>query len=426
MAFAGLASNALLARLLTPQELGAYFLAYSIVALGAMVGSLGLAHAVVRFVAEGLGLDRPGRVRRVIGLVLGVGMLGALGTGLLYLVYGGRFTEWVFDAPALAAVTGLVAAWISVSIVQGILGEIFRGFHDVRLATILGGQVTGTVTGVMTVGMLAAALLLVWLFEGQASLATVVLLAVCSGGATTLVAGWVLARKVAGLTPGEKHEEQKGSPRAVLGEVFSLAWPLRNGDIWVLGAFLSQDQVAVYGAAARLVAMVTMSLIIVNAIVPPLIAEMYAQGRKAELERALRAVAMVTGIPAFLAAMACILFPAPILGLVYGDFYRGGAVVLALLSAGQLMSVWTGSCGLALQMTGHQTTMMVASIATSAATLAVMFAVVGTYGILGVAMVRFLGVTVQSAIIWLMARYKTGMWTHAGFSQLSWLVRGTG
>lgn len=56
IAASGLLSGALLARLLTPRELGAYFLAYSIVLFGSMLGSLGLQGAATRLVAQSLGL----------------------------------------------------------------------------------------------------------------------------------------------------------------------------------------------------------------------------------------------------------------------------------------------------------------------------------------------------------------------------------
>src|SRR5215212_8335565 len=78
VAFAGLISSALLARLLTPQALGTYFLAYSILNVGTLLGALGLTGTIVRLVAEGMGLNLFERVRRVISVVLGVGTLGAL------------------------------------------------------------------------------------------------------------------------------------------------------------------------------------------------------------------------------------------------------------------------------------------------------------------------------------------------------------
>lgn len=423
IAASGLLSGALLARLLTPQELGAYFLAYSLVLFGSMLGSLGLQGAATRLVAQSLGLGLPGRARFVVRVTLALGTLGALGAGAAYLLLSGTLAG-VFHAPALAAAGGLVAGWIAVSVVQGLVGEIFRGLNEVRLATLLGGQVTGTVTGVVTVVLLVVGLGLLWFLRGEADLATVLLLAVCAGASTTLLSGWLLGRRMARLPQGRVGKELP----PVFGEVVATAWPLlvtnlvlfalRNGDVWLLGAFGSREEVAVYGAAVRLISMVTMPLIVANAILPPVIAGMYAQGRREELERTVRAAGAVTGLPALAASAACVLFAAPILDLVYGDYYRAGALALAVLSLGQLVSVWTGSCGLALQMTGHQRTMMTISLATGGATLAAMFLAVGPYGITGVVAARVSGLVLQNLLLWLAAKYRTGMWTHAGFGAL--------
>jgi O-antigen/teichoic acid export membrane protein len=435
VALTGLASSALLARLLTPQALGTYFLAYSILNLGTSLAALGLTGTVVRLVAQNMGLNLFGRVRRVISVVVGIGTLGALGLGLAYLLFGDDLARIVFKAPALAAITGLVAGWIMVGTLQGLLGETFRGFHDVRLATILGGQTTGAATGLATVALLTAGLFLLWVANGQATVATVVLLAICSGAVNTLVAGWLLHRKVTKLPPPSPDEGGEPDPKKVLREVLSISLPLlvvtlvmmvrTNGDIWILGASLPQEQLALYGAANRLVSMVTMPMVIVTAVAPPLIAEMYFQGRRETLEHALRSMATVTGIPALLASMACIFFAGPILGLVYTDYYTKAALVLALLSLGPLVSVLAGCCGIVLSYTGHQKTQMVITIAVSAATFIAMLATAAPYGIVGVAIAKTAGQVLQNAIVLLVVRQKTGMWTHIGFRGISQPWRST-
>jgi O-antigen/teichoic acid export membrane protein len=433
VALAGLISSALLARLLTPQALGTYFLAYSILSVGTALGALGLTGTVVRLVAEGMGLNLFGRVRRVISVVIGVGTLGALGVGLAYLLFGDDLAKAVFDAPALAAITGLVAGWIMVGTLQDLLGETFRGFHDIRLASILGGQVGGGTTGVATLALLTASLLVLWLAKGQATLPTIVLLAICSGGANTLVAGWLLHRRVTRLPPQALDEGRKVDTKKVLREALSISLPLlivtllmlvkTQGAVWTIGAFLPQGELALYGAANRLVSMVTMPLAVVTAIAPPLIAEMYSQGKREDLERVLRNMATLTGIPALLASMGCIFLAAPILGLVYGNYYREGAVVLALLSIGLLASVCAGSCGIVLAYTGHQKTLMVITIVISAATLIAMLATVEPYGIVGVAMCKTADLILQNGIVLLIVKRKTGMWTHVGFKGISQLWR---
>lgn len=433
VASAGLISSALLARLLTPGALGTYFLAYSILNVGTSLAALGLTGTVVRLVAQNMGLNLFGRVRRVISVVLGVGALGSLGVGLAYLLFGEDLARIVFDAPALAAITGLVAGWVMVSTMQSLLGETFRGFHDIRLASILGSQPGGGTTGVATVALLTASLLALWLVDGQATLATVVLLAICSGASSTLVAGWLLRRKVARLPRQTPDEDRKADTKKVLGEALSISLPLlivtlvmmvkTQGAVWTIGAFLPQEQLALYGAANRLVSMVTMPLAIVTSITPPLIAEMYSQGNREDLQHVLRSTATLTGIPAFLASMACIFFASPILGLVYGNYYREGAVVLALLSIGTFVSVYVGSCGIVLAYTGHQKTLMTITIVTSTAMLIAMLAIVRPYGIVGMATVNMIGSVIQSGIVLLMVKHMTGMWTHVGFGGLSQLWR---
>jgi len=433
IAFIGIASNVLLARLLTPQQLGAYFLGYSIVFFCTTLGTLGIGGAVVRLIAEGMGADRVGRVRRVVGVVLVVGTLGALGVGFTYLLLGNVVAERIFNAPALAAVSGLVAGWIVVETLQGLWSEIFRGFHDIRLSTLLGGQTTGTVSGLITMTLIVSSFFFVWLINGQADLATVLLLAICSGAVGNVLGGWLVYRKIAKLRMQPSDKSQKTDSEEVLKEVFSIAWPLliasiamfviRNADIWVLGIFRGEADVAVYGAAVRLGSMVTMPLIVSYAVLPPLIAQMYSQGHREDLERTIRGLAAVTGIPGALASVACIVFASPILGLVYGDYYRAGATALALLSVGFLSGLWAGSGGFTLTMTGHQKTYMSITIASGLAMVIAMVAVAGPYGVTGIAVVRLVGAVLTNGLWVVVTKQKTGMWIHVGFSNISNLLR---
>ncbi|WP_232203541.1 oligosaccharide flippase family protein [Rubrobacter xylanophilus] len=413
--FFGLASNALLARLLSPQDLGTYFLAFSVASFGAMAGSLGLNQAAVRLIAESLGTGQFGRTRRVVGAVIVLGVLGILIIGCLYLLLLGRFLGTdLFDAPSLVAITWLVAGWMAVLTWQEILSGVFRGFHDIRWATVFGGLMTSV--------LLATSLLLLWLFQEESTLATVVLLAIVSGGASALLGGWLLRLKVTSI-PLEGALNQRA-----FKTVAGVAWPLlitnltlfalMQVDLWILGAFRSQEEVAIYGAAARLAALVVAPLAVVNAVVPPLIAEMYAQGRRGELERMLRFTAALAAAPALLTVLGFTILGVPILTLVYGGYYREGTVVLALLSLGQMASVLTGSCALTLMMTGHQVTSMIITVAAGVLMIIVALQVVDPYGATGVAVATCGGLVFQNVVMWLMAKRKTGIWTHFSFSVL--------
>jgi O-antigen/teichoic acid export membrane protein len=426
----GIVTNGLLARLLSPQELGAYFLALSIVSLGAVVGSMGLPKTVVRLVAENMGLDRSGRTLRAIRTVLGLGVLGTLGISLAYLLAGDLVGE-LFQpqySSLLVGVTGLMAGWIAIAVVQEITAETFRGFHDIRLATLLGGLATGGKSGgvimrVLLLGILA----LLWVRSAETSLATVLLVSIGSGSVSVLLSIWLLYAKVSSLGSSQEtqQEEEPVSAKEVLEDAIPFlaialtSFMLLSADIWILGALGSGTDVAVYGAASKLVTFVAMPLLIVNLVLPPIVAEMYAQGKMSQLERTLRTFSTLAGIPSLLVLAVFMLLGGPILGLVYSKpiYYSGTAVlVLVILSAAKLIAVWSGSCGLVLQFTGHQTSMLRVSLLTSPLFFVVAILATQRYGSVGVACAAGLTTTLQNVIMVMLAKRKTGMWTHVMFS----------
>jgi O-antigen/teichoic acid export membrane protein len=181
----------------------------------------------------------------------------------------------------------------------------------------------------------------------------------------------------------------------------------------------SEKAVAVYGAASKLVTFVAMPLLIVNLVLPPIVAEMYAQGKTARLERTLRTFSTLAGVPSLVVLVGFMLLGGPILGLVYnGAIYHSNTawLVLLILSAAKLVAVWSGSCGLVLQFTGHQTSMLRVSVLTSPVFFVVGILATQRYGPIGVASAAALTTSLQNVIMVLQAKRLTGMWTHVSFS----------
>lgn len=405
-------------------------MALSIVSLGAVVGSLGLPKTVVGLVAENMGLDRSGRTRRAIRTVLGLGVLGTLGISLAYLLAGDLVSE-LFQpqySSLLVGVTGLMAGWIAIAVVQEITAETFRGFHDIRLATLLGGLATGGKSGGVIMRVLLLGILALLLVRSeQTSLATVLLVSIGSGSASVVLSIWLLHGKASSLGPSEGTQEEEApvSAKEVLDDAIPFlaialtSFVLLSADIWILGALGSGTDVAVYGSASKLVTFVAMPLLIVNLVLPPIVSEMYAQGRTGRLERTLRTFSTLAGVPSLLVLMVFMLLGGPILGLVYSKpIYHGDTAVLVLLilSAAKLVAVWSGSCGLVLQFTGHQTSMLRVSLLTSPLFFVVAILATQRYGSVGVACAAALTTTLQNVIMVLLAKRKTGMWTHVMFS----------
>jgi O-antigen/teichoic acid export membrane protein len=427
----GFVTNVLLADMLSKREAGAYVLALSIVSLGAVVGSLGLPKTVVGLVAENMGLGRLGRAHRVIRTVLGIGVFGALGIGLTYLLVGDLvgghlFPDFYGDSALLVGVTGGMAGWMAISVVQEITAETFRGFHDIRMATLLGGLATGGKSGglimrVVLLGILA----LLWVRSGHTDLATVVLVSIGSGSASVVLSIWLLYGKVSSLGSSEGAQEEPVGAREVLDDAIPFlaialtALVLLSADVLILARLGSPGEVALYGLVSKLVTFVAMPLLIVNLVLPPIVAEMYAQGRTGRLERTLRTFSTLAGVPSLLVLLVFMLLGGPILGLVYNKpIYSSDTAVLVLLilSAAKLTAVWSGSCGLVLQFTGHQRSMLRVSLLTSPLFFVVAIWATQRYGAVGVACAVAVTTALQNMIMVLLAKRMTGMWTQVMFS----------
>jgi len=315
---------------------------------------------------------------------------------------------------------------MAISVVQEITAETYRGFHDIRLATLLGGLATGGKSGGLIMRILLLGILvLLWVKYGQVDLQTVLLVSVGSGSASVVLSIWLLYGKVTSLDSPARGDEDSVGVKEVLGDAIPFlaialtALVLLSADIWILSALGSPGEVALYGMVSKLVTFVAMPLLIVNLVLPPIVAEMYARGQTGRLERTLRTFSTLAGVPSLLVLAVFMLLGGPILEMVYSKpiYYSDTAVlVLLILSAAKLTAVWSGSCGLVLQFTGHQTSMLRVSVLTSPLFFVVAILATQRYGPVGVACAVAVTTALQNMTMVLLAKRKTGMWIHVMFS----------
>jgi O-antigen/teichoic acid export membrane protein len=407
----GTAATGLIARVLGPDKFGVYALGFSIATIGGTLSQLGMERAVVRLVAAALGTDLPGRARKTVRLVFTSALIGSAFLALL-LIFG--LGDWlahhVFHSDALASVMVFVAVWVVAAAFQSLFAESFRAFQRFWLATLFNGLLFDVVA-VAVFGWLA-------LQSRHISVANAILVTVGAITVSLLVAGVLLLRRYAALHgPGD----------IAFRELFDVAWPLlgfnmatflvgTGVDLWVVGALLNPKEVALYAAASKLVFYVGTAFIIASQVVPPIIAELWAQGKKQQLEKALREVATLAGMPALVVLCVFVFAGSWVMTLVYGADYAAGAQVLAILSTARLVAVVTGNSGVALQMTGFQRTMFYLTLFTGVCSLAAEIVFGNLYGLLGVAVSTAVAQIVQNLLQLGFAKRKLGIWTQAELS----------
>ncbi len=397
--------NALLTRILGPDQVGAFFLIFSVVATAASLSQLGLPLALVNLIGEAVARRQPGRVRGAIRTTLVAASAMIILAALALLVLGHTLAECIFHSPMTGSAIKLTAAWLAVRGLQTLLAEIFRALKDLSGATLHSGLLS---TILSVIGFAA-----IWHGTGHASLADALWISMVAGILDVCIAGMGLRIRMG--------PSRSGSDSVSFGELMRIAWPLwgalmvwtlgRENDIWVLGMFRPRHEIALYGGAVRLAALAAMPLMVVNAVVPPFIAELHGGGRTRDLELMLRAAATAAMLPTVCVLGIFVFEGRALLAALYGPFYADANAILLIWGASALTDVATGACGLALMMTGRGSQVLWISLGGALLALAVKLVLVRRYGGLGVAVGAAIGYGAQNLAMLVVVRRELGIWT---------------
>ncbi len=405
----GLTVNALLARLLSPEEMGAYFLTMSVAVVASTLGQFGMPPAVVRFVAESLGRDEQVRARKV---VLSAMVICVLAGGVMSLIYAAGLGTWIsndlFHSDMMHKVTTWISVLLFILVLQGLLAEVFRGFHDIKLASLLGNVSTSLFS--------ALAFFVLWVLNEHGDIRLALQLST-GAAALTVVVSLLM------LFPRLGHLHGKGT--ITMKELMRTGWPLCvssvtvlfavQGDLWVVGAMLGERDAAVYGATLRLLAMMTMFHGLVVSVVQSTVAELHGQGNPEKIQQIVQNAAFWACLLAGGVFLGFVLLGKPLLGWVFGDIYRQGYVLLLILALGQFSGMLLGPAGMVMMMTGHQQAMMWIIVINASVGLVLAMILAPYFGLMGVAISWSIASLLQGGSSWWIANRTTGIHCHASW-----------
>jgi O-antigen/teichoic acid export membrane protein len=396
-----LALALVLARVLVPADVGRYLLLVGLVAVGAGVGQLGLGTIAVREIAARIASgDAPG-VQAVVG---GVARLGAAGMllAMLVVVVPAMF---VGDHISLAL---WVAGWAAMLLWQSLLGEVLRGLGDLRGVVLFGSAPAGVVV--------AGGL---WLLR----LGGVVI------DLTTVAACTVIVRAV-GVSFGlPAIRKRLGASGSVIAQaplewrlLLSESWPvlitqslwmlIAHGDVWIIGLLRSPAEAAAYGLAVRTVALLTIPQTVVRSAIIARVARHYASGNHTMLVALLRNGATLAGLSSGVVWLGLIGFGSDLLGTLYGSYYTSGALLLAILGAGELIGIAAGLGPTMLTIAGRQRWVMLITLIRCLVVFGAALALVQLYGAPAVAVAFATGVALANLAATTLARMVLGIPIH--------------
>lgn len=437
---AGLAflTHALLTRLLTRHEYGQYVLILSAVTFLSIVARCGLNRTLVRFIAEGFAIGDRGRVKTAIrlGFFTLVGSLTVclvVAPPLLYVL-----GSWFDTVPSRPQTVAVILAAVFVASVMQFIAEIFRGMHDLKHAALFDGQSSKPLSN----GLYLAAIAVAGYFLGALTAAPnrdalgatsamamqiIVMGGMCAVGAYHLRGA---LGRIKTLRPVEGHHELVPLTEGLflatclpLLVTEILGFCANQGDVWIVGAVLTEDKVALFGAARRFIQATSMPLMAINLMVLPSIPQMHVQRRTADLQRLLQRNATAAFIPSVILLIIAMCGPGIILSTLYGPGYSGAGNCLVILCVGQVFHMFTGNCGQLLMLTGRQRVVLGVYLLAAVLLFTLGPPVVYRFGINGFALLSASILVLENVIIWLAARRLVGVWTHASPAHLTDALR---
>lgn len=415
----GIAVNAFLSRILTPEDMGLYFLMVSLVTFSMMFSMLGMERVIVRIISGALALEQPARARQAVKYVLQFGLLSAVIVALLLISGGGQFvSQKIFQSTLISKIIYLPAIWLVIYAMQSLTAESFRGFHDMRFATLFNGPFSSL--------LIVSALSFVFFTDRTVGIQQVLIIIISAYAVNLCLASFLLQRKTAML---EKSKERLITRSDLMKSSWLLyatnilIFLMNAGPLWLLAHFSTKEHVAIFGAAARLMVLITSSLQLLKLTILPTIGHLYAKKEFAALEKILRSSATLAGLPAILGLLLVILASKNILLIVYGQQYTAGYSALLVLSVANIINVFTGTPGALMVMASKEKSLMIFAFISGVFGLGLCFLLVDYLDYMGIAIGQGCGLVMYNVLMMIYCRKKLSLTTLMSFQELLYIGR---
>lgn len=394
-------SQILLARWMGIFEYGIFVVVYVWITVLSQVGNLGFSSAVIRFVPE---YRARGELARMWGIlrasrlmaVAFATLLSSAGAGLVWFVPG--LVDDHYVVPIL-----LGAVCLPLFCLTDVQDGIARSFDWPDLA--FGPTFIWRPLAVLA-AMTGAHLLDLPMTAVTACLATIL---ACWG--TAMVQLLLIGRRLGrGVTRAPADYDMRTWIVVALPILLSDGFyaMLTSVDVLMVSKFGTPEDVAVYYAATKTLALVHFVYFAVRAASGPRFSYHYHADNRDELERLVRSSVRWTFWPS-VAVSAVVLILGEFLLALFGDDFTGGRSVMVILVLGILARASVGPVETLLTMAGHQKSVAALFGATLAVNVVLNLLLIPPYGLEGAASAMAIAMFVEAFLVATLVRRRLGL-----------------
>jgi len=167
----------------------------------------------------------------------------------------------------------------------------------------------------------------------------------------------------------------------------------------ILGIFRPDTEVGYYSAAMRLANITTFVFQAINSMTAPKFSELYHAGRIPDLLHIARKSSKLISWTTFPILATLALLGRPILSLLYGQPFCAGYPALLLLTIGQFVNSASGSTGMFMNMTGHQSILRNIMLASAGLNILMNFLLVPRFSLLGSAAASMVSISMWNIAV---------------------------
>jgi O-antigen/teichoic acid export membrane protein len=180
-------------------------------------------------------------------------------------------------------------------------------------------------------------------------------------------------------------------------------------DLIMVGTLKGAHDAGIYAVAARVAEVTSFMMTTANVVLAPQVAKLHHQGDHALLQRMVRAANKRILLVSAPIAIALLVFAEPLLVLLFGAEFAGGALVLQILVVAQLLVVGSGSLGLLLNMTGHERALASNMMVAVALNVVLNLALIPLAGAVGAALATSASLVFSRILLWRQVRNRLGI-----------------
>lgn len=378
------------ARTLDISDAGTFFLSFSVLTVLWGISSLGMPMAIVRFVGSYHSHENWKRIDALMYLASRrIFIASVILAGLVFILVD-VFIDFLSLDVNFSSTLKVMVFVIPVIALYNLIADAFQGIHKSIISIFLKNILTPLMTCFVLIVMLFGAY--------PVNIITISFVFSLCAVITLMLAIYLwLNQPVFKMSFKYIKNTDFIKSSHPLFVVNLLGLLVQWSGVLIVGAFVSEEDAALFTVAQKIAMLTSFVLIAVNLVVAPRFAASFASGNLKELKETAHFCSRLMLISATPVLVIMLLIPSFFLGL-FGEEYKQAANLLQILVVGQFVNVATGSVGYLLNMTGHEKDMR--NVVLFSGPLAISMGLILTpiYGATGAAVATSLAVSSQNLL----------------------------